>query len=197
MSGASLDIQLTLGNADEVKAAFLKLQGTLQDLTPVFRDIGEAMLNVTRERFNTQTAPDGTPWKPLSPAYKLIKKPNADKILTLYGRLRGTLTYQAGPKEVRIGTPLIYGATHQFGAAKGSFGTVAAQINEYTRRGKSGRDAQGRSTAAKPISVRAHTRKMAIPWGDIPARPFLGLSTSDEQELLDILNDHLSRAMVA
>ena len=147
MAGASLDIQLQISIADEVKAAFLKLQGTLQDLTPVFRDIGESMLNVTRERFNTQTAPDGTPWKPLSPAYALVKKQNVAQILTLYGRLRGTLTYQAGPKEVRIGTPLVYGATHQFGR------------------------------------------------GAIPARPFLGLSQSDEQELLDILNDHLSRAL--
>jgi len=147
MAGASLDIQLQISNADEVKAAFLKLQGTLHDLTPVFQDIGEAMLNVTRERFNTQTAPDGTPWKPLSPAYALVKKQNVAQILTLYGRLRGTLTYQAGPKEVRIGTPLVYGATHQFGR------------------------------------------------GAIPARPFLGLSQSDEQELLDILNDHLSRAL--
>ena len=147
MAGASLDINLTLANAAEVDAAFRKLQATLHDLTPVFQDIGEAMLNVTRERFNTQTAPDGTPWKPLSPAYALVKKPNPDKILTRYGRLRGTLTYQAGPKEVRIGTPLVYGATHQFGR------------------------------------------------GAIPARPFLGLSQSDEQELLDILNDHLSRAL--
>lgn len=147
MAGASLDINLTLANAAEVDAAFRKLQATLHDLTPVFQDIGEAMLNVTRERFNTQTAPDGTPWKPLSPAYALVKKQNVAQILTLYGRLRGTLTYQAGPKEVRIGTPLVYGATHQFGR------------------------------------------------GAIPARPFLGLSQSDEQELLDILNDHLSRAL--
>lgn len=158
-------INLTLANTAEVDAAFRKLQATLHDLTPVFQDIGEAMLNVTRERFNTQTAPDGTPWKPLSPAYALVKKQNVAQILTLYGRLRGTLTYQAGPNEVRIGTPLIYGATHQFGAKKGAFGR--------TRRGS------------------------PIPWGDIPARPFLGLSQSDEQELLDILNDHLSRALGA
>ena len=147
MAGASQPITLEIENTAEVKAAFLKLQRALQDLTPVFQDIGEAMLNVTRERFNTQTAPDGTPWKPLSPAYALVKKQNVAQILTLYGRLRGTLTYQAGPKEVRIGTPLVYGATHQFGR------------------------------------------------GAIPARPFLGLSQSDEQELLDILNDHLSRAL--
>ena len=163
MSGASLDIQLQIANAAEVSAAFQSLQDRLADLTPVFRDIGESMLNRTRERFNSQTAPDGTPWAALSKKYKASKPVNKDKILTLHGRLRGTLTYRAGPSEVRIGTPLIYGATHQFGAPKGSFGT--------TRRGG------------------------PIPWGDIPARPFLGLSPSDEQELLDILNDHLSRAM--
>lgn len=163
MAGASLDIQLTIGNAAEVKAAFESLQATLADLTPVFQDIGESMLNRTRERFNSQTAPDGTPWAALSPSYAKRKKRNKDKILTLHGNLRGLLTYQASKNEVRIGTPLIYGATHQFGAPKGSFGT--------TRRGG------------------------PIPWGNIPARPFLGLSTSDEQELLDILNDHLSRAM--
>ena len=147
MAGASLDINLEISNAAEVKAVFEALQTRLADLTPVFQDIGEAMLNVTRERFNSQTAPDGHSWAPLSPGYAKRKPRNKDKVLTLYGHLRGTLDYQAGPQEVRIGTPLIYGATHQLGR------------------------------------------------GPIPARPFLGLSSSDEQELLDILNDHLSRAM--
>ena len=58
MAGASLDIQLEISNAAEVKAVFESLQTRLTDLTPVFQDIGDAMLNVTRERFNTQTAPD-------------------------------------------------------------------------------------------------------------------------------------------
>ena len=146
MAGASLDIELTIANAAEVAAAFERLQSRLADLTPVFRDIGEAMLNRTRERFDSQTAPDGTPWKPLSPAYALTKRPDPGLILTRYGRLRGTLDYRAGPREVRIGTPLIYGATHQFGR----------------------------------------------PEKNIPARPFLGLSPSDEQELLAILTEWLA-----
>ena len=58
MAGASLDIQLEISNMQAVKAAFEGLQARLADLTPVFQDIGEAMLNVTRERFNTQTALD-------------------------------------------------------------------------------------------------------------------------------------------
>lgn len=163
MAGASLDIQLQIANAAQVKAAFEALQSRLADLTPVFQDIGEEMLNRTRDRFRSQTAPDGSPWAALSPDYKKHKEKNQDKILTLSGNLRGLLNVQAGPRSVRIGTPLEYGATHQFGAKQGAFGR--------TRRGG------------------------PIPWGDIPARPFLGLSTSDEQELLDILRDHLQRAL--
>ena len=31
-------------------------------------------------------------------------------------------------------------------------------------------------------------------WGDIPARPFVGVSAADEQEVLDIVLDHLKTA---
>ncbi len=33
-----------------------------------------------------------------------------------------------------------------------------------------------------------------IPWGDIPARPFLGVSGDDAEAILDILAEHLSGA---
>ncbi len=149
MAGAF--IELTIANSAEVKAAFEALQAKLADLTPVFQDIGEEMLNRTRDRFRSHTAPDGEKWADLDKDYAKRKKKNADKILTLSGNLRGLLTVQAGPRSVRIGTPLIYGAAHQFGRP---------DIN-------------------------------------LTPRPFLGLSTSDEQELLDILRDHLNRAMNA
>lgn len=34
-----------------------------------------------------------------------------------------------------------------------------------------------------------------IPWGDIPARPFLGISEDDEEEILDAIKKHLERAI--
>lgn len=34
-----------------------------------------------------------------------------------------------------------------------------------------------------------------IPWGDIPARPWLGLSAEDNRELVDITQDHLQAAL--
>ncbi|WP_454842810.1 phage virion morphogenesis protein [Pseudomonas hormoni] len=32
-----------------------------------------------------------------------------------------------------------------------------------------------------------------IPWGDIPARPYLGLSSDDETEVMHIIHDYLSQ----
>lgn len=33
-----------------------------------------------------------------------------------------------------------------------------------------------------------------LPWGDIEARPFIGLSPEDEEDILDMLERHLARA---
>lgn len=38
-------------------------------------------------------------------------------------------------------------------------------------------------------------RNGPIPWGNIPARPFLGLSDRDEQSILDIVQEHLELAL--
>lgn len=36
------------------------------------------------------------------------------------------------------------------------------------------------------------SRGRPIPWGDIPARPFLGISPTDEEDILDIAQQHLA-----
>ncbi|MFZ1827426.1 MAG: phage virion morphogenesis protein [Candidatus Competibacteraceae bacterium] len=112
MSGATLEIHI---DDAQLRNGLAALQAKLSDLTPVFQDLGEALLNSTRERFRSQTDPDGSPWARLSPGYQSHKKKNADLVLTLNGYLRGTLNYRAGKESLAIGTPLIYGATHQFG----------------------------------------------------------------------------------
>ena len=116
MAGAR--IELTVDDA-EVQAALAKLTAAVKDTTPLMRDIGEHLLNSTRERFRTQTAPDGTHWAPLSTSTKRRKKHNRDKILTERGFLRGGLTYQADRDSVAIGSPSIYAGTHQFSAERG------------------------------------------------------------------------------
>jgi len=114
MAGAALEI--TIDDA-ELQAALKTLLAKLGNLQPFFADVGETMLNSTRERFRSQTAPDGSPWAALSPRYAARKPRNRDKILTLRGDLRGMLTKFADAESLRVGSPLVYAATHQFGRA--------------------------------------------------------------------------------
>lgn len=44
---------------------------------------------------------------------------------------------------------------------------------------------------AKQGQFGRNKRNAPIPWGDIPARPFLGISTEDEQTILDTFNNYL------
>ena len=53
-----------------------------------------------------------------------VKKRNRGKILTEEGHLR-RIAMQADSNSVSIGSPLIYGGTHQFGAEQGAFGVTS------------------------------------------------------------------------
>ena len=158
MAGARLEIVV---DDAQLQRALADLSAAVVDTTPLMRDIGEHLLNTTRERFVDQTAPDGTPWAPLSATTKGRKKRNRNKVLTERGFLRGNLTYQTAPQSVVIGSPSIHAGTHQFGAERGAFG--------------------------------ATSRGGAIPWGAIPARPFLGLSSADADEVLRLTARFLER----
>lgn len=165
MAGAS--IKVTFDDAEVVRALD-RLAGAGKDLAPAMREIGEHLLNTTRQRFTDEEAPDGTPWAPLSETTKRRKRRNAEKILTESGALRGHgLVYRAGRDRVEVGSPLIYAGTHQFGAAKGAFGPT-------------------------PNPLPNVSGEISIPWGDIPARPFLGVSDDDPRKILAIVNDHLT-----
>jgi hypothetical protein len=50
----------------ELRRWLQRAERTLGDLTPAFQDIGELLIERTRARFRSGTAPDGTAWAPLS-----------------------------------------------------------------------------------------------------------------------------------
>lgn len=106
-------IEIVVDDAD-LRQALEQLQAKLGDLTPVFRDLGEALLISHRARFDRGIGPDGVPWPALSPRYLATKPKNKDKKLVLDGWLR-QLHYQAGGTELRLGTDREYGKDHQFG----------------------------------------------------------------------------------
>ena len=59
MPGATLRIDVK--GLRETEAALDRLQAAGADLGPAMRDIGEHLLNTTRQRFSDQKDPDGTP----------------------------------------------------------------------------------------------------------------------------------------
>jgi len=131
----------------EIRKALKRLAAVTGDLKPVFRDIGEALLLSTRERFEQEKDPDGKAWHELSPAYLAEKPYNQDKILVLDGHLMDSIHCAAYEKLLTLGTNDIKAATHQLGR------------------------------------------------GNIPARPFMGLSADDEQASLNEIEKHIRLAL--
>lgn len=161
---------------DEAARQMLARQAELPGSELMSR-IGEYLLASTQARFKTQTAPDGTPWAPLKPAYKRRKKYNQDKVLTLRGYLRSGIRYQVeGQDTVRVGTNAVQGAIHQFGGPI----QKPARTATVRYRSEAGRILfAGRKHAnatAKQVSIPAHQTNM-------PARPYLGLSNADGDEI--------------
>lgn len=156
-----INIEIDDGDVLDALNRLLRAGG---ETAPALRSIGEGLVNSTRERFNDQQAPDGSPWAKLKDSTKARKPRNKDKILTRDGDLRREISYRLGPDHVDVGSSRIYASTHQFGADRGSYGNAA--------------------------------NGQPLPWGDIPARPFLGVSDADRDMIEAVFTDHLRDAMV-
>lgn len=153
---------------DEITDALTRLSASLSDMTPAFQDIGEILIDSTKQRFPQGIAPDGSRWAPKSQTTLNkygARTSNRIDVRPLFGpsgALSSQIFYNAGPEGVEWGSPMIYAATQHFGAAQGAFGRTR--------------------------------RNGPIPWGNIPARPFLGISPEDETNVTEALAEWLERA---
>ncbi|ANQ83696.1 phage virion morphogenesis protein, putative tail completion [Azoarcus olearius] len=161
-----LDVAPVLAHLDRL----LRAAGP-EGMAPALREIGEDLVEATKRRFETSTAPDGSRWVPNSEAtflhYLGRSKSNFGKDGRLSGKgagramgkkplvdsgvLQDTIRYQVEGLDLFVGTNRFSGewdggaAVHQFGS----------------------RD------------------------GRIPARPFLGLDESGIVAVLEVLERHL------
>lgn len=150
-------IELTWQNR-AVLAALGRLAQGAANPRPAFLAIGEDLVESTKRRFDTGTAPDGVKWAPNKPSTLARKKGNNP--LVDGGTLRDQIGYEANAEGVTLFSTMIYSATQQLGAEKGAFGRNA--------------------------------RKSPIPWGDIPARPYMGISADDEMIIERNVSDYLN-----
>lgn len=176
MAGASFNITAKLDERQIIKALDQLLERGSR-LAPAFKNIGEELLRSTRERFSSQTDPDGRPWEKLKAGTIAAKaaRGHSTKILRRRGYLSDTIRCQAGENGVRVGTNRVYGAIHQLG------GQTKAHVI---------RPVKGKALAWP--GGRHPVRGVNHPGSKIPARPYLGLSNRDRERVLEIVADHLN-----
>ena len=150
---------------DSITTGLARAQAQLGDLTPVMNQIGEYLVMSTKERFPTGTGPDGAKWAPKSPT---------------------TLARYGARKSNRVDTRPLFGPSgllssqihHEAGPSQVEVGSnlVYAAVQQFgAGKGQFGKMANG----------------SPIPWGNIPARPFLGIDKQDEPNILALIADFL------
>lgn len=162
-------IEVEFDGGAEIERLFAQVTAHLADPRLLMQDIGEQQIAATRARFLAGLAPDGSVWAPKSPATLAAQAargaPVDDRPLIAGGTLHRTLNYQVSADGQSVAI-----GSNQIYAAVQHFGAA---------KGAFGTDTRGRS----------------IPWGDIPARPYLGLSDQDRTDIAAIITEWLESAL--
>ncbi|MEL7113988.1 MAG: phage virion morphogenesis protein [Pseudomonadota bacterium] len=156
---------------DEIETGLARLGQEFDDMTELMQDLGEVLQDATQERFTQGTAPDGTPWAPKSQA-------------TIDGYRRGEGRGRNAPVDFR---PL-------FGPSK----RLSSEIHyvaspQSVEVGSSLIYSAVQQLGASKGAFGTASNGSQIPWGDIPARPFLGISDEDETGLRAAVEEWLMR----
>lgn len=92
-----------------------KLERRLERTSDLLKNIGEALLVTTDDRFDSETDPEGKAWAALRPLTVEIRG-SASPILTRTGKLRGSVNYQVTGDTLKLGPNTPGAAALQFGA---------------------------------------------------------------------------------
>lgn len=154
-------------NTAQAQAVLDELARRVTDKTPLMEDIGELMIESTRQNFIEGSSPEGIAWAPKAQSTidAYAARGETVSLKPLIGpskTLSTTIFSQATPDSAFWGSNMIQSAVMQFGASKGQFGTAS--------------------------------NGSSIPWGPIPARPFLGVGPDDETAIIAAVEEWLEGA---
>lgn len=157
---------------EQARAALRGMLAKSSNLRVPLMQIGELLTVSTKARFQTSTAPDGSAWAKNSPVtisrYVKSRSGTLSKDKKLLSA-KGERLWEN--KKPLIGRSLMLGHTiiwQMLGANLLAVGTpmIYGPVQQFgAGKGEFGKGA---------------------PWGDIPARPFLGLSADDSAEIVQI-----------
>jgi phage virion morphogenesis protein len=165
---ASQPFTITIDDA-QVQAALTDLIRRVTNPGPALADIGRALGNLTEDAFQAEASPFGPAWPDLSDVTK---------------KRRAAIGKWPGPMLQMTAGGLAASITHGADATSAWVGAskVYAAVHQF----------------GQPKGASGRTRRGApIPWGDIPARPFLPvdragtLAPAAQTEILAILTEYL------
>lgn len=165
----------------EVDEALKKLIRRTSDLSPAMQDIGEVLSESTKQRFSAGVDPEGHRWRPNRPA----------TIAAFLGKFSGSFKdngalTKKGSKRAGSKKPLT-----------GESKSLRSQIDYRAGRmhvsiGSAMEYAATQQFGAKKGAFGSTKHGVPIPWGDIPARRFLGLSDDDRKTVLGVIEEYLT-----
>ncbi|TDE40933.1 phage virion morphogenesis protein [Antarcticimicrobium sediminis] len=155
---------IKIGLNDDISGMLEQLATRLTDMTPVMQDLGELLTESTKQRFKDGVSPDGATWAPKSQTTIEAYEARKDKV---------DLRPLFGPSG-RLSSEIHYVA----GAHSVELGS--SLIYSAVQQLGADKGAFGSMANDSPI-----------PWGNIPARPFLGLSDDDQIAITETIQSWL------
>lgn len=147
---------------------------------PLLQEIGEGLTETTKQRFDTSRAPDGSRWAANT---QTTLERFLGKFRSSFSAKTGKLSKQ-GAERASGKKPLV-----------GETGALKTTINYQVGAGFV--DIGSPMIYARVQQFGAAARSFSggrAPWGDIPARPFLGISADDSTWLQERLSEALAEA---
>ena len=168
-----MQVKIELDDA-QLRAKLRELIRTGQDLSDITVAISEKLKAITDSAFKNEKDPTtGKAWAALSPVTLALRRKrgiSSTRKLQASRNLLDSIVPDHGKDFAQVGTNLKYAAIQHYGAERGSSGTGEWK----TRKGS-----------------------FPIPWGDIPARPYLGLSKQHEEQIRAIVSEKIRRIISA
>lgn len=153
----------------DTRAMLRKIRGFAElDKKKINAAIGEGVRESTLERFKTSKGPDDKTWKT-----SIRAATEGGRTLVQTAQLRNSIRSKSDASGFAVGTNAKHAATHQFGEQ----GRTIRARRAKTLRFQVG----GRWVSKKKVKI------------DIPARPYLGLSDDDMQEIKGTVEDFIAR----
>jgi len=159
---ASAECSFDLSEIDGLAKLVEQAKLSSADRVQLLKNIGVEVESQTQERFDTQRDPDGNPWKELAQKtrdYYSRSGKGGGSLLVQEGGLRDSVTSEVADSwSVIVGATKVYAAIHQLGG-------------------------EIRPKAKKALYVPGYGKLQKV---SIPARPYLGISTSDADGIMQV-----------